>query len=99
MGCVKQKRFHVTSCITPLPEQSRYATIPPAGQLGTRLMAGQLPLEQLVVVRIHCPQHEKAWTKNVPGFLVKKTYGDKMKQCISCLQWTMVNEETEFNWR
>jgi hypothetical protein len=22
-------------------------------------MAGQLPLEQLVVVRIHCPQHKK----------------------------------------
>lgn len=27
--------------------------------LGTRLMAGRLSLEQSVVVRIHCPQHEK----------------------------------------
>jgi hypothetical protein len=27
-------------------------------ELGARLMAGRLSLEQLVVVRIHCPQPE-----------------------------------------
>ena len=26
-------------------------------ELGARLMAGRLSLEQLVMVRVHCPQH------------------------------------------
>lgn len=39
-----------------LPVPDERDKILPAEVLGTRLMAGQLPLEQFVVVRIHCPQ-------------------------------------------
>lgn len=42
-----------------LPERFCHATIPPVGNLvGARLMAGQLTLDQLVEVRILCPQHK-----------------------------------------
>ncbi len=31
----------------------------PLGELGARLMAGRLTLDQLIVVQIHCPQPGK----------------------------------------
>jgi hypothetical protein len=35
---------------------SGHGRICPAGTVGARLMVGRLSLEQLVMVRIHCPQ-------------------------------------------